>query len=261
MNNRQDTYANLGDSYRLAMMVIDDRILTRVDFDELNYDSVISDGEEAIVFNPVTDEISYRIPLEDSNSPLERMFGNQGTMSKINLSLIREEARRLSLNMTEEMDGNRLLLELPPNVIPQNGFDNITSSRVVFDVATETLAETAVVMVREDGTVVTTTGTPIYEDKDGVPVKVGMVTVIDSKAPGLIEDIDPDMTYFNSSDDVPELSKGRLAELQAEGNIHEIPSMVFGDPADLSYVETVYEIYQDIRINSVPVGLFRLIQK
>ena len=40
MNNRQDAYAGLNDSYRLAMMVIDDRILTRFDFDELNSNSV-----------------------------------------------------------------------------------------------------------------------------------------------------------------------------------------------------------------------------
>jgi len=49
--------------------------------------------------------------------------------------------------------------------------------------------------------------------------------------------------------------------MKAKGAIHEIPEMVFGDPADMSNKETIYEVYQDIKINSTPESLFRLIQK
>lgn len=266
MNNRTDTYAELNETYRLSMSTIRERILTRVDFDnDKNYlfRSVLTDGEEIIIFNPETDEISHRIAVEDSASPLNRIFGRQHIFSRVNLSLIREEARRLSLDMHEESGdgGNILLLELPPALIQQNGPDRIISSRVAFDIDRETVLETEVVMEREDGAMVTTTVTPVYEESNGVPVKIGQITVIDSKDPNRIEGIDPDTPVYKSPDDIPELSAEQFAQMQAEGNIHEIPQMTFGDPADLSYVETIYEVYQDIEINSAPEQLFRLIQK
>jgi hypothetical protein len=199
------------------------------------------------------------VPFEDSDSPLYRIFEGQSGLSRINLSLIRKEAQRLALDITEDSTGNTLLLELPPSMIPQNGYDKITRSRAVFDIANETLIETEVVMVREDETVVTTTATPVYEDKDGVPVKVGMVTVIDSKTP--FEDYESDVPIFNSLDDIPILSESDYAKMKEAGNIYEVPDMIFGNPADPSYVLTLYEVYRDIEINTAPESLFRLIQK
>lgn len=261
MNNRRDTHATLDNTYRLAISTIDNRIVTRIDFDDPRYSSIISDGKEALVLDPVSEEITYRIPLGDLDSSLNRIFENQTTMSRINLSLVREEANRLSLNMKEEAgeNGRQLLLEIPPSMIPQNGLDRITSSRVVFNLTNETIMETEVIMVREDGTVVTTTATPVYEDMDGIPIKIGMVTVIDSKAPYLIEGFDPDMSFFNSLDEIPLLDESQFAEMKAAGGIYEIPDMIFGDPADLSFVETIFVIYHDIHINSAPEHLFRSI--
>jgi len=266
MNNRTDTSVSLSETYRLSMSTIRERTFTRIDFDsdgDYPFRSVLSDGEETILFNPVTDEVGYRIQNPDSQSPLNRIFGRQTGLSRINLSMIREEARRLSLDMSEETDGDSrtLLLELPPALIPQNGIDRIISSRIAFDIDRETVLETKVVMKREDDTIVTTTVTPVYEDLNGVPVKIGQITEIDAKDPNRIEGIDPDMPVYNSIDDIPEISAQELAEMKAAGTAHEIPEMTFGDPADLSYVETIYEVYQNIEINSTPEHLFRLIQK
>jgi hypothetical protein len=49
--------------------------------------------------------------------------------------------------------------------------------------------------------------------------------------------------------------------MQEAGNINEIPGITFGNPADLSYTETIFEVYQDMEINAVSDQLFRLIQK
>ena len=264
MNDRTDTAVSLSRTYSLAVRSFGDKVLTRIDFGEderVPFRSIISDGEEAVVFNPATKEIGYRITLEDSKSPLYRIFGNQSVMSRINLSLVREEARRLSLDLTEGADGKTLLLELPPALLPGNGLDKIIKSRVVFNLANDTLLETEVVMLREDETLVTTTVTPVYEDKDGVPVKIGMITVIDSKAPNLIEGIDPDYPVYNSADDIPTLTEEQFAEMKESGNIHEVPNITFGNPADLSYTETIYEVYQNIEINAAPESLFRMLQK
>ena len=263
MNNRTDTHATLSQSYRLAISTIRDRVHTRIDFEQdadIPFRSVISDGDETIIFDPSTEEIAYRVQSEDSQSPLYRVFSQQTSMSRVNLSLIRNEAMRLSIRMREENDGDNktLLLELPPDLLPKYGNDTIISSRVSFDVTTETLLESEVVMKLEDDTIVTTTVTPVYEESNGVPVKIGQVTVIDSKAPGLIEGVDPDIPIYNSLDDLPLVSE---AELENNGNAGDVVSIIFGNPADLSYVETIYEVYQEIEINSAPDQLFRLIQK
>jgi len=180
-NSRKGNVAGLTREYRLAIRSAGDQIVTRIDLkqdESVPYRSIITDGEEAVLFNPITEEIGYRIPLEDSKSPLNRIFAGQSGLSRINLALIREEAKRLSLDITEDTTSNTLLLELPPNLIPQNGLDMITRSRAAFNLANETLLETEVVMIRDDGTIVTTTATPIYEDDNGVPVKLVTVRAV-----------------------------------------------------------------------------------
>jgi len=266
MNNRKDHAPKLIQTYRMTAKNDNGHIVTRIDFnaDEvMEFRSIIYNGKEAVVFNPNTHKVGHRIPLEDSQSPLYRIFDGQSGLSRINLSLIREEARRLSLDMQEETDGSKhlLLLELPPSMIPQNGLNDIVRSRAAFDMAHETLLKTEVIMAREDGTIVTTTVTPMYEEKDGELIKIGQVTVIDSQTPYLIEGIDPNIEIFNSPDDIPTLTESELAQLQAEGDVHEMTSITFGDPADLSYVETIYEVYYDIEINATTDDLFRLFQK
>jgi len=72
MNNRTDTTATLDQTYRIAMSTKNDRVLTRIDldFDDIPYRTVISDGEDTIVFNPVTEEIGFRMRDPNAQSPL-----------------------------------------------------------------------------------------------------------------------------------------------------------------------------------------------
>ena len=266
MNNRKDTYAALNKTYRMAMSTIGDRVFTRIDMENdggASFRSAVSDGENTIIFNPDTEEIGFRINDPAAQSPLNRVFGQMTGLSRLNLSLIRQEASRLSLDLIEENDGGMklLLLELPPALLPMQGSDTIISSRAVFDLSNDTLLETEVVMKLEDDTIITTTVEPVYEEVNGVPVKIGQVTIIDSKAPGLLEDVDPNIPYINSPDEIPTISASELAALEASGNVIEDADITYGNPADLSYVETIYEVYQDIEINNTPVQLFRLLQK
>lgn len=83
--------------------------------------------------------------------------------------------------------------------------------------------------------------------------------MIDSKAPNLIEGFDPDTPVYESPDDVPTLTQEEFEQMQSEGVINEIPAIRFGNPADLSYTETVIELYQDMEINTVSDQLFRLL--
>jgi len=63
--------------------------------------------------------------------------------------------------------------------------------------------------------------------------------------------------YFNSIDESDEELEA-LAEL---GEIEEVENMKYGNPADLSYQETIIEMYNDIEINNLDEDLFKIIEE
>jgi hypothetical protein len=264
MNSRKDTAATLSQTYRMAVKNINEKIFTRIDFDFdaiMPFRTIISNGEELIMVNPTLNLVVSRVPVAEKDTPLYRLLANETGLSRINIPLIREKAKSLSIDLQEDASAKTLLLDLSASLIPQNGADKIIRSSALFDTANNILLNTEVVMVREDKTTVTTTVSPVYNMQAGVPVKVGAVTVIQSKAAELIDGIAPDLPVYNSPDDIPELSETEFARLQESGSIHEISGMTFGSLADLSYTETIYEVYQDIEINNVPDQLCRLMQE
>ena len=256
MNNRKDTGAALQYGYRLAVKTIGGEVFTRIDFDGSS--SVLSRNSEMILFDPATETVELRMPVEEPESALLKLLSQESAISRINLSLVREESARLALDVTEEVNG-KLLIDLPNHLYPQATNETFISRRVSFDTANDTLSEVEIVSALEDGTIVTSTVTPIYEDKDGIPVKVGVVTVIDSKAPELDEGFELEMPIYNSIEELPELSLEAYEALKEAGNVADDQDMVFGNPADPSYTETIYEVYQDLEINNVPDELFRLL--
>jgi hypothetical protein len=259
-NNRTDINPRLDSSYHLSIKSINDTLYARLDFDATATTaahSALTDGKELIIFDPATESIIYRLPMEAEESPLNRLFAGETTLTRINLAMIREEANRLSLNMIDNGKGE-LLLDLPSNLFPQNPLENVISRRVSFNLALETLSQIEVIAHLDDGTVETTTRTLLYELNNNVPIKVGMLTVTDSKAPSLIEGFNEDREIFNSIDEIPLMDKDMYEQLKDSGNVVDIHDFRLGDPADLSYTETIFELYQDIEINNTPDNLFRL---
>jgi hypothetical protein len=108
----------------------------------------------------------------------------------------------------------------------------------------------------KDGTVVTAVTSYVYVERNGVPVKVGSVMVIDSKAPGLIEGVDPETPVYRTWDDIPAISRREYERLKAQGLAQPAAGVVLGNPADLSYRETVTTVYKGIEINGAPDSLF-----
>lgn len=264
MNNRTDTCAELRETYRLSVKTIDNSVLTRIDFpaDEdmgISARSMISDGKDMIVFDTKTEVIEERISLNDDVSSDLDFFKLQNCLSRINLKLIRREANRLALDINEDSKTRALVLNLPPNLLSKNKYEELLSSRIRFDMNSETLQEVETVHLQKDGTNITTTTNILYEEKDGVPIKIGSITVIDAENPNKMPDISEDVPVYESSDDVPEISPEELAELEKKGVVSEKTDMIFGDPGDLSYKETVVELYQDIELNEADDSLFKLL--
>ena len=78
----------------------------------------------------------------------------------------------------------------------------------------------------------------------------------------MIDGINPDeMEWFESPEDIPEMSDSEYEELKASGCIEEISDMTFGNPADPSYTETIAEVYEDVKINAVSDETFKLLLK
>lgn len=262
MNNRTDTHTTLQNKYRMSLKTINDVPHVRLDFaPEFNggvYRSIMTNDSEMLVFDTNSGVIEYRLPVEDEVPQDLAFLGAELTLSRVNLSLIRSESKRLAFDIAET-EGVALSINLPSHLFSDNPYETRLSTRATFDTVNETLNEMETVSVLDDGTTMTTHLYPIYEDKNGEPVKVGSVTVIDAKTLNLIEGFDTDTEIFETIDDIPTLSKAEADRLRSEGNLHEMPSITFGNPADLSYEETVIEVYSDVEINTVENSTFRLL--
>lgn len=262
MNNRRDQGATLSNKYRMSLRKVDGMQLVRLDLDPaLNGNrarSILSNGNEVLIFDTKSNEIQYRIPIAMDVSQDLAFLSLETAISRFDMSLIRSESKRLAFDMTEDTE-NRLVLDLPSHLFQGRPGDTRLSTRVAFDSTNDTLQSIETVTMLEDGSTVTSFMQPVYEDKDGIPVKVGMISILDTKIESLIEGFGPDTEIFESPDDIPEISEDALAAMVAEGSIQEANAPVFGNPADLSHQDTIIELYREIEINAVPESAFKLL--
>ena len=113
----------------------------------------------------------------------------------------------------------------------------------------------------EDGSIVTVTSCPVYEEvKDGCIIKIGQYSIIETKSNVRYEGLE-EIEYFNSLDDIPELSQKEYEQLKEAGNAITIESFPLGDPADPSSTETIIELYDNIEINVIDDSAFKLIME
>lgn len=261
MNNRVDAGTTLRTSYRMSLKTVTGKQFARLDFAPEYADghslAVVSDRRQMVVFNPDNGQVLQRLVTAGDVSSDLTFLSTETALTRMDLSLIRQEARRLALDMSEN-GGGHLTLDIPSHFFPPVDGEIRQSTRIAFDTDKETLSQVEVVTLREDGTKVTTITYPMYQDEGGVPVKVGSVTVVESKAAGLLEGFE-DVGYFESMEQLPEMSLDEYERLKDEGLVVD-EALVFGNPADLSYTETIIEVYNDIKINnSLDESLFRLL--
>ena len=132
------------------------------------------------------------------------------------------------------------------------------STKVVFDVSSETLNSVEIVMQNGEGITVTSTVTPVYEEYNDEMIQIGSITVINTENKNLIEGFAEDYSYYNSIDEIEEISLEKYEELKKAGTCFET-DVEFGNPADLSNVETIVEVYDSITINETEDSLFKIL--
>jgi hypothetical protein len=232
MNSRKDTNLQLNRKYRLSLKSINSK-------------------------NYVREEISKRffISGKDEKQPASTSLSG---LSRIDIASIKSAAKRLSFDLTENEEEG-LVISYPVSLLDFGEHAKPVSQKIRYDTTESTIAETESCMILDDGTTVTTSEYPVYEDSDGVPVKVGCVSIIQSDVPGKVTGFDDDYQQYASPDDIPTLSDNELKELQNQGTVFEAQPPVFGDPSDLSSTKTVVEKYDDVEINNTSDTVFRML--
>jgi len=181
-------------------------------------------------------------------------FENQSTQ-KVVYKIIEENPPTISWSSSEELEVRSVEADVTVYSI-NNKKSNET--KIMYDVANETLSQIETIDVLEDGTKVTTTVYEMYEESEGEMIKIGSVTVVNSEAATLLPGFE-DVEYFESIEEIPEISETEYEELVEKGSVEVIEDMNFGNPADMSYEEVIVEMYSNIEINSVEDASFRIL--
>lgn len=249
--------------YRMAIKEIDGRICTRIDQNDTNGQktarTIISDSKSAVIYNPFTNTVQSKFNLpEKENTALDFLTASPIT-GRINLEQIKKESKRLNFDMTEDSETNGLLISIPAELVKTNTGESCISAKVCLDETSETINEVELVMLQEDGSTVTSSVRSVYEEKDGELIKIGTITVIETQNPNLLSGYDDNITIYNSTDDIPEISDAEFQQLSADEEIYEIPDVIIGNPADMSEIITQIELYDYIELNAVEDSQFKLL--
>lgn len=263
MNSKKDTSLSVSEKYRLTTRSVDGALQKRIDIPK-EYNGgqsrmYLMDDSQFIIANSQTEEVELRLPMEqETANPDLAVFSTDTVFGRVNLKLITETAQRLAFDITEE--SNEILsINLPSKYFSDETTERI-STKLCFDISEETLQEVELVEVDSEGNRITTTVYPMYETIKGEPVKIGQITIIDTQKAELLEGFD-DVEYFDSMDEIPILSDEEYEQLMADGVLFEEEYLEFGNPADLSNVETIVEVYETIDINKAEESMFRLLQE
>jgi len=251
MNSRNDSGFTLTNKYQLSSQEINGEKITRIDYSDnhpAEFRSVITNGDFFIFFNPDSEQASQRIESQMPNNQAYRLLNSQNYLSKVNLSLLRQEAQRVSLDILAD-DVNTLIISVPPELTQTINGERRLSTKLSFNVKDEILESTETVTIAENGATITVTVTPRYEKIDEVPIKTGQLTVTKVDIPPISE-YPYEGDIFNSPEDIPTISNEEYERLNRQGMIHKRDGIVFGDPNDLSYIETEVELYSTIKVNN-----------
>jgi hypothetical protein len=252
--------------YRLATKIIDGQIYTRLDFPEDTQNkiaarTVVTNGKEIICFNPITNEVQMRGPVPDTFTDSLSEFSERprSLFQKLDIAQMRTRLASLNCDIQGTEDGKKWVVEFPQtlltryNVTPEQ---TTQSFKVYLDEATGTVAGSEQIAVEDDGTILTTKVTNIYEEKDGVPIPIGIVQEQHVDEPYTIDTSDSCLPPYDENS-APVISEEESQELIESGQALAIDVMT-GDPSDPDYTEQTITVYDSIELNTAPDILFKV---
>lgn len=212
-----------------------------------------------LVLNTTSNTIEQRLSVTEDQNRLALMVDSLQCMGRINLDHIQSIARRLSLDISDNTPGI-LQIAIPPSALPPMPNNaKIASYKLSFDSTESVLLDSEMVIAEEDGTRITVTTTPIYQQEGEDLIKVGEQTITAYDLPGTLDISDNVVQSYASVEEIPEISAEELAVLQAEGTVSTSTSdVILGDLSDPDYTETQLTVYDDVKINTLADSLFRM---
>ena len=265
-SNRRTGGAKLREQYKMAVKTVADKQYVRFDFpakEKVAAKTVLSNGTDTIIVDTKTNQIEKKLTASEADLKVINDLGyiiSQQNLSKIDLSRIKTEAAKLALDMIENKSEKVLSVILPSKYFSTDKEKRL-STKVSYDTSNELMETVETVTEMEDGSIVTVTTCPVYEEvEDGLIIKIGQYSIIDKKSDIRYEGFE-DIEYFDSLDDIPELSQDEYEQLADAGNAVTIENFPLGDPSDPSSTETIIELYDNIEINVIDDSVFKLIME
>jgi len=263
-NNRSTKLPALRSEYRLSLKMINDQLFVRIDLDanaspDKVARAILTAGTETVVLNTNTGKVEQRITLPESQNRLALLNNTLQSVGRLNLDNLKAIARKLSLDISDATPG-LLQLTIPAATLPtMPNKAQVSSYKLSFDSTESVLVNSEMVIAEEDGTTVTVTTTPIYQEDNGELIKVGEQVVNAYHIPGKLDVSDAATQAYATADDIPTLTADELAALQAGGTVSTSESeVILGDLSDASYTETQLMVYEEVKLNTLADSLFRM---
>lgn len=261
-NSRKNSNAKVSHSYRIATRKENGVIFSRVDFPKGQLGEknriLLQNDREIVIADAESGQVELRLPCNNKIEELDYLTGNM-IYGRMNVGKIREISRKLNFDVTED-NKEEMTISLPYQYFADLGNYGRVSTKVKFDTLDEILTEIETIDIDLEGNTVTTTIMPVYEEYNGEMVKVGQISIVDTKMAKLIEGLEG-VEYFNSIDEIPETTKEEYEKAKSKGQAFDVNNMRYGNPADLSNIETIIEVYENISINDCDKNEFKLLEE
>jgi hypothetical protein len=255
-NNRTGVNMEQYSDYRLSLKIIGGEVISRIDyagnyFQDGQARSIISNSVESIVLIANTDEIESRTPISSIAKKIMPENATKSLMGRVDLNQIASYSRSMSFNITDSTPGI-LTIGIPSDFFPVDSAGADFNSRVVsynvsYDTQTEVEIQSSMEIHESDGTIISVTSYPLYEEIGNDKIKVGQVTVMNNDIPGVLDTTD---SVIKDTPSLEELGNFVLSE--------DSDPVLFGDPTSPDKEETFVELYQDIKLNSLEDSFFRV---
>lgn len=257
-NDRIAGSQTLSQSYRLSVKEIDEEVYYRMDFSAENgppdFRTILISEDEMVFLDGGGLEVS-RMTLDTASDDMILPFNRTRIyFGSFDVDSILTEARRLSLDITEDDEIDAFAISLRPELFDSRRGITVQRMEIYFDMVEEEYLGSEMVSVDDEGTVVTESENYVYEEVDGLPIVIGSIVETHYDYSFTYETDESSIPGIVDPETLPEISEEEAEEL----SVWEFTPII-GDPADPDYTRIETTLYDNIEINEVYDEVFRTI--
>jgi len=249
-NSRIAGSERITSEYTITYKVIDKIIYTRMDYKESSSPSgkpisVLTNGVEIVFLDENNNEIG-RQPVEGGR----HIYAEDGLFTHSNVENVLgavQGARGISTDAVSRS----VVVEYD---VEETGLE---SQQASYDSQTGLLTSAVAVRVEEDGTKVTSTTRPVYQQIGDRYVPIGELFERSFDFPYTIDVSDREFASLSPGQVVPEVTEAQLEALIEEGALVLTPDPIIGDAGNPDYDTTTVTAATAVTINQTPGKIFQ----